>query len=102
MPPTLLCPSARAGRKAVRVALRPLPGWTSISGAIDFCTSLLMTCGYTATRRVIDISGDGANNDGRKVGPIREQILACTDVAQLETWVRRAATATAAEDVIGE
>ena len=31
---------------------------------------------------------------------VREQILACTDIPQLDTWVRRAATATTAEDVI--
>jgi len=31
---------------------------------------------------------------------IREQILACTDLTQLDTWLRRATTATIAEDVI--
>jgi hypothetical protein len=31
---------------------------------------------------------------------VREQILACTDMAQLDIWLRRAATATAAADVI--
>jgi len=31
---------------------------------------------------------------------VREQILACTDLAQLDTWLRRAVTATTAEDVI--
>jgi hypothetical protein len=31
---------------------------------------------------------------------IREQILACTDLAKLDTWLRRAVTADAAEDVI--
>src|SRR5262249_42195360 len=31
---------------------------------------------------------------------IREQILACTDLTQLDTWLRRATTATEAEDVI--
>lgn len=31
---------------------------------------------------------------------VREQILACTDLTQLETWLRRALTATSAEDVI--
>jgi hypothetical protein len=31
---------------------------------------------------------------------IREQILACTDLTQLDTWLRRAVTATTAEDVI--
>src|SRR5215470_8478769 len=31
---------------------------------------------------------------------IREQILACTDLTQLDAWLRRATTATTAEDVI--
>src|SRR5262249_6835474 len=31
---------------------------------------------------------------------IRERILACTDLTQLDTWLRHAATATTAEDVI--
>lgn len=32
---------------------------------------------------------------------VREQILACTDLAQLDTWLRRAITAATAADVIG-
>ncbi len=68
--------SANAFAQAVHDALRPLPGWTSISGAIDFCTGLLMSCGYIATRRVIDISGDGANNDGRPVTEARDAAVA--------------------------
>ena len=63
---------ALAFAQGVQNALRPLPGWTSISGAIDFCTALLLNCGYAATRRVIDISGDGANNDGRPVAEARD------------------------------
>ena len=33
---------------------------------------------------------------------VREQILACTDLGQLDTWLRRAVTATTADDVIRE
>ena len=58
--------------QGVQGALRPVPGWTSISGAIDFCARLLLTSGYSAARRVIDISGDGANNDGRPVTEARD------------------------------
>ncbi len=68
--------SANAFAQAIHDALRPLPGWTSISGAIDFCTGLLMSCGYVATRRVIDISGDGANTDGRPVTEARDAAVA--------------------------
>ena len=67
---------AHAFAQAVQDALRPLPGWTSISGAIDFCTGLLLSSGYVATRRVIDISGDGANNDGRPVTEARDAAVA--------------------------
>lgn len=31
---------------------------------------------------------------------VREQILAATDLAQIETWLRRALTATTADEVI--
>lgn len=62
--------------KAIQDALRPLPGWTSISGAIDFSVGLLLGNGLMATRRVIDISGDGANNDGRPVTEARDAAVA--------------------------
>jgi hypothetical protein len=67
---------AAAFAQAIQDALRPLPGWTSISGAIDYCTGLLLSNGYIATRRVIDISGDGANNDGRPVTDARDAAVA--------------------------
>lgn len=43
--------------------LAPTPGWTSISGAIRYSTTLF-GLEPAADRRVIDISGDGSNNDG--------------------------------------
>ncbi len=46
---------------------------TSISGAIDLGMSLLEQSNVTAMRRVIDISGDGANNDGRPVTEARDE-----------------------------
>jgi hypothetical protein len=49
---------------------------TSVSGAIDFGARLLAESGVTATRRVIDISGDGANNQGRPVTPARDEAVA--------------------------
>jgi hypothetical protein len=33
--------------------------------------------------------------------PVREQILACTDLDQLDTWLRHAITATTVGDVVG-
>jgi Protein of unknown function (DUF1194) len=49
---------------------------TSVSGAIDFGARLLAESGLAATRRVIDISGDGANNQGRPVTPARDEAVA--------------------------
>ena len=40
---------------------------TSISGAIQYAMPLFDDNGYEGTRRVIDISGDGANNSGALV-----------------------------------
>jgi hypothetical protein len=47
-----------------------------VSGAIDFGARLLAESSVTATRRVIDISGDGANNQGRPVTPARDEAVA--------------------------
>lgn len=46
---------------------------TSISGAIDLGMQLLDQANVAAMRRVIDISGDGANNDGRPVTSARDE-----------------------------
>ncbi len=46
---------------------------TSISGAIDLSMALLEQANVSALRRVIDISGDGANNDGRPVTAARDE-----------------------------
>lgn len=67
---------AHAFAKAIHDALRPLPGWTSISGAIDTSVGLLLESRFMAARRVIDISGDGANNDGRPVTEARDAAVA--------------------------
>jgi hypothetical protein len=49
---------------------------TSISGAIDFSMPLFDRNGFDGARRTIDISGDGANNDGRPVLAARDAALA--------------------------
>lgn len=49
---------------------------TSISGVIDFATSTFDGNGYAGLRRVIDISGDGPNNDGRPVAAARDAAVA--------------------------
>ena len=49
---------------------------TSISGALLFTRPLFDTSGYRGLRRVIDVSGDGANNAGAPVAPTRDTVIA--------------------------
>ena len=49
---------------------------TSISGALDAAARLFDGNGFSPLRKVIDVSGDGANNDGRPVLQAREEVLA--------------------------
>jgi Protein of unknown function (DUF1194) len=48
---------------------------TSISGAINFALQLFEENPYRGLRRVIDISGDGPNNDGAPVTGARDAAL---------------------------
>lgn len=50
--------------------------YTSISGAIDFIAPMFDGNGFEGARRVIDISGDGANNEGRLVTLARDAAVA--------------------------
>jgi hypothetical protein len=49
---------------------------TSISGALLFAMPLFEESGFRGIRRVIDVSGDGANNNGPLVTPVRDEITA--------------------------
>jgi hypothetical protein len=51
----------------IRIGLR-----TSISGAIEYGIGLLEQAAVIPTRRTIDISGDGPNNDGRYILDARQ------------------------------
>jgi hypothetical protein len=69
--------SANAFADAIERAPRALfGGGTSISGAIDTSIALLFDNPFRAARRVIDISGDGANNRGRSVNQARDEAIA--------------------------
>ena len=50
--------------------------WTSVSGAIEAGARLMGMSGVTAERRVIDVSGDGPNNQGRVVTAARDEAVA--------------------------
>ena len=58
-------------RKPTRRASR-----TSISGAIDYAVKMQEESGVSAIRRVIDVSGDGPNNQGRSVLAARADAIA--------------------------
>ena len=48
---------------------------TSISSALDFASDLFAESRYQGMKRVIDISGDGPNNQGPPVEPTRDAIV---------------------------
>jgi hypothetical protein len=69
--------SAEAFADKIAAAQRALfGGGTSISGAIDASMGLLFDNPHRATRRVIDVSGDGSNNRGRPVTLARDEAIA--------------------------
>ncbi|WP_167449167.1 DUF1194 domain-containing protein [Mesorhizobium hawassense] len=49
---------------------------TSISGALQAANGLFANSGLRSPRRVIDVSGDGPNNAGALIDPIRQVLLA--------------------------
>ncbi len=63
--------AAEIGGKPMRRAYR-----TSISGALLFAAPLFEQSSYRGIRRVIDVSGDGTNNQGQLVTVAREDVLA--------------------------
>ena len=68
---------------------------TSISGALRFAKPLFDNSGYRGLRRVIDVSGDGANNSGPLVVPTRDDIIASgITINGLPIMLKRASYAT--------
>ena len=49
--------------------------WTSISGALAFSRKLLADAPFEGTRRVVDVSGDGANNNGPPAEDERDALV---------------------------
>jgi hypothetical protein len=78
VPWTRLSDAASANAFADAIAKSPralFGGGTSISGAIDTAMALLFDNPYKAARRVVDISGDGANNRGRPASLARDEAV---------------------------
>jgi hypothetical protein len=57
-------------------AQRSFADRTSISGGIDFAMAQFERAPFEATRRTIDVSGDGTNNSGRDVTAARDDAVA--------------------------
>ena len=78
MPWRLIDGPATAEAVAQEIARAPLRRAfrTSISGALSFSSGLFEANGYRGLRRVVDVSGDGANNQGPLVTLIRDDVIA--------------------------
>jgi len=50
--------------------------FTSIASALQFAKPLFDASGFRGLRRVIDVSGDGTNNSGPLLVPVRDDVLA--------------------------
>jgi hypothetical protein len=68
--------AARKFSDALVEAPRSFADRTSISGAIDFSMDMLARAPFEASRRTIDVSGDGTHNSGRGLLAAREDALA--------------------------
>jgi Protein of unknown function (DUF1194) len=62
-------------REIARAPYRRAPR-TSIYGALQFAKPLFNASGYRGQRQVIDVSGDGVNNQGPPVTQMRDEVLA--------------------------
>lgn len=67
---------AEAWAATLAEAPRASLSWTSISGAIRHARGVLAECPWEATRRVIDVSGDGVNNSGPPADRERDAAVA--------------------------
>jgi hypothetical protein len=58
-----------------RAPRRLFGGGTSISGAIDYASTLFASNPFHGRRHVIDVSGDGSNNRGRSAALARDEAV---------------------------
>jgi hypothetical protein len=79
VPWTMIKDEASANSVAALIETTPrklFSGGTSISGAIDTAMRWFRQSPFKGERRVIDISGDGANNRGRNAAKARDEAVA--------------------------
>lgn len=77
VPWTLIDGAESAGLVADALSVQPLQRLrrTSISNALTFSAAHFQTSGFESARRVIDISGDGPNNQGFGVTDARDAVV---------------------------
>ena len=77
VPWTRIGSAADAAGWSARLAASPRQSmsWTSISGALAFSRRVLADCPWEGTRRVIDVSGDGVNNNGPPAEDERDRLV---------------------------
>lgn len=78
VPWTRISGAADAAAWSERLAESPRESisWTSLSGALAFSRAVLAACPFEATRRVVDVSGDGVNNSGPPAEGERDRLVA--------------------------
>ncbi len=77
VPWTLVANRTDAEHVVARLTARPPNSArrTSISAALEFGADLFAESGFDGTKRVIDISGDGPNNQGAPVPLVRDAVI---------------------------
>ncbi|TPI15934.1 DUF1194 domain-containing protein [Mesorhizobium sp. B4-1-3] len=77
VPWTVIANRADAERVVAQLNARPPDSArrTSISGALSFGSDLFAESGFEGTKRVIDVSGDGPNNQGAPVNLTRDEVV---------------------------
>ncbi|MER8522365.1 DUF1194 domain-containing protein [Mesorhizobium sp. M0644] len=77
VPWTVIANRADAERLAAQLSAHPPASArrTSISGALEFASDLFAESGFQGVKRVIDISGDGPNNQGAPVDITRDAVI---------------------------
>lgn len=68
--------SAEAFADAIAIARKTDGVQTSISSGIELATRMIEDNDYEGMKKVIDVSGDGPNNEGRRVDDVRDEVIA--------------------------
>jgi hypothetical protein len=77
VPWTIIGNQAEAESFASQMAAAPITreSGTSISGGLSYAAHQFVNSGAHGLRQTIDVSGDGPNNMGSPVAPVRDQVL---------------------------